>query len=91
MNSRIIIAATSAAVIGIACVVPIASSAQTAQPSGVVHSAPNALSEGTALPPPQIDPSKVRKSTIAASAQPTAAKTGDLLLEPQAKKGIARR
>ena len=86
MNSRIVIAALSAAVIGIACVAPVASQAQTPQPSGFAQSVPNTLSEGTALPAPKVDPSKVKKSSIAPSAQQTAGKTGELVLERAPKR-----
>jgi hypothetical protein len=86
MNSRIVIAALSAAVMAIACLAPMTSSAQTPQPSGVAQSPPSSLSEGTALAAPKVDPSKQRKSTGAGSAQQTASKTGEFLLERQPKR-----
>jgi hypothetical protein len=86
MNSRIVIAALSAAVMGIACLAPVASQAQTSQPSGLAQSPPQSVSEGTALTPPKVDPSKVKKFSGAAAAQPTAGKTGELLLEPSPRR-----
>jgi hypothetical protein len=86
MNSRIVIAASCAAVMGSACLAPVASQAQTSQPSGFAQSVPNTLSEGSALPAPKVDPSKVKKSSIAPSAEQTASKTGELVLQPAPKR-----
>ena len=86
MKSRIVIAALSAAVMGIVCMAPIASQAQTQQPSSLAQGAPKSHSEGTALQAPKLDLSKVGKASGVASAQPTAPKQGEMVLAPVARR-----
>jgi len=86
MNSRIVVTALSAAVMGVACMAPIASQAQTPQASGLAQKPPSSFSEGTSLALPKVDPSKVKKFSGAASAEKTAPKTGDFQLQPVARR-----
>ncbi len=82
MNSRIVIAALSAVVMGVACLSPGASVAQT--PTGQSKaSARTAPSEAPASALQAVPPPNVKKSSISEAAeQPAGTKTGELLLEP---------